>query len=627
MKNQYFKLFLTVNFCLLIFSFSYGQEENTLIDFGSTNTGFPSTGNWNNITTTSRNESGITLNLVNELGNTTGVTLTVDDSFDFSNTLGTTTPNSSLPFISTATMDSFYGEASDFNGNVNETGGYTLSNLDPLKYYSFSIFASRINVTDNRETLYTVTGQTTVSNTLNASNNTSNTASILNIKPLSNGTISFVATTGTNNNNANGFYYLGAVKMVTSSTPIDSTDPTSLTIVYPNGGELWEVGKTPYISWESLNITNVTLEYSINGGNTWSTITTVAASQKKYNWTIPNTVSTQCKIRISEGSNTDVSDANFSIINNDGVIYKIIVLGSSTAAGTGPSDINNAWVWRYRDFLTQTDTRYEVINLAIGGYATYNILPTGTTIPTGVNRTVDTQKNITKALDLNADGIIINLPSNDAASLYPTADQITNYHLIRNTALAQNIPVWIGSPQPRDFGSNTTALNIQLEMVTATTVEFDEFAFDFWTDFGIASGNGLLPEFNVDGVHMNDAGHKILFERVVIKEIHTIIKNMVDATLDIESYLNDESLYFNIYPNPILDKMTIDFKLDAKSSIKIVVFDINGRIVSEILGAEKQAGNHSLQLLVNNKKYINKGIYFCRILTEKGTFTKKIIFN
>jgi len=622
MKKQNSRLFLIINFCLFIFSFSFGQEY-MLMDFGSQNTGFTSAGNWNNITVSSGDQSGLVVNLINDLGNPTGAILTLDDSFDFANTNGTTTPDSSLPFSSTATKDSFFGEASDFNGSVNETGGYTLSNLDPTKYYSFSIFASRMNVTDNRETLYTATGINTKSSTLNVSNNSSNTGTILNIEPLADGTISFVATTGTNNNNPFGFYYLGAIKMVISTAPISNINPTELTLTYPNNGEIWEVGKTPYISWQSQNITNVTLEYSTDNGSSWNAIATVPASNKKYNWTIPNSISTQCKVRISEGSNTDVSNVNFSIIANDGLVYKIVVLGSSTAAGTGPTDINNAWVWRYREFLTQLDTRYEVTNLALGGYATYNLLPTGTTIPSGVNRTVDTQRNITKALSLNPGGIIINLPSNDAASGYLTVDQIANYNLIINAATVENVPVWISSPQPRNFGSNTTALNIQLEMVEATPIEFGDFAFDFWTGFGVSGGNGLKLEFDVDGVHMNDAGHKILFERVVSKGIHTTIKNLIDATLNVETFLNN-GLTFKLYPNPIKNKMTIDFNLNTETSIKIAIFDIQGKIVSELLNAEKQAGNYSMEFQMNN---YDKGIYFCRIKIGSHSIVKKIIFN
>jgi len=401
-------------------------------------------------------------------------------------------------------------------------------------------------------------------------------------------------------------------------------DTTSLTLEYPNGGEFWEVAKTPYISWQSQNVTNVMLEYTVDDGINWVNIDTVPANNKKYNWTIPNDISTECKVRITSDSLIDTSDAIFSIISNENIIYKIVILGSSTAAGVGPSDINNAWVWRYRDYLTQTDTRYVVDNLAVGGFVTYNILPDGTTVPTEVNKTIDTQKNITKALTLNAYGIIINLPSNDSANSYPTADQIANYHLNRDTALVQNIPVWIGTPQPRDFGSDTTALNIQLEMVTETPLQFGEFVLDFWTDLGVVGGNGIDPLYDVDGIHLNDAGHKILFDRVVAKNIHSTVKNLVDATLSIDSEFVESNL--KLYPNPFHEKLTINYNFKINSRIKICIFDIHGRLLKTIVDEEEPAGKGTITWDPTENNY-SKGIYILRITTNNSMITKKIIFN
>ena len=48
---------------------------------------------------------------------------------------------------------------------------------------------------------------------------------------------------------------------------------------------------------------------------------------------------------------------------------RIVVLGSSTAAGAGASTRDSAWVWRYRAFLTQLNPVYEVINLVITSYS------------------------------------------------------------------------------------------------------------------------------------------------------------------------------------------------------------------------------------------------------------------
>ncbi|HSN48758.1 MAG TPA: hypothetical protein VLR29_08355, partial [Flavobacterium sp.] len=222
---------------LLIFPFFAFSQEYTLIDFGSAVNS--SSGNWNNITSNTDNQSGITANLVSDTGVSTGISLTVDDPFHTVNENGTTSPNASLPFVATSTRDSFYGEMAPFNGVTNTTGGFTLSGLDPTKFYSFKIFASRSGVADNREALYTITGLSTLTATLDASNNTSNIAQVFNIKPLANGTITLRATKGANNNNAYGFYYLGAIQLIKTSTPYTEATTSTLSLVYPNGGEVW----------------------------------------------------------------------------------------------------------------------------------------------------------------------------------------------------------------------------------------------------------------------------------------------------------------------------------------------------------------------------------------------------
>lgn len=59
-------------------------------------------------------------------------------------------------------------------------------------------------------------------------------------------------------------------------------------------------------------------------------------------------------------------------------LYKhIVVLGSSTAAGTGTTNPDSAWVNRFRNYFVAQDSSFRVINLAVGGYTTYHIMPTG----------------------------------------------------------------------------------------------------------------------------------------------------------------------------------------------------------------------------------------------------------
>lgn len=526
-------------------------QEYTLIDFGSAVNA--TTGNWNNITSNTDNQTGITANLINDAGVATGATLTVDDTFHSVNENGTTTPDVSLPFVATSTRDSFYGEMVAFNGVTNTTGGFTLSGLDPAKYYSFKIFASRTGVSDNRETLYTITGSTILTATLNAANNTANTANINNIQPLANGTITLQATKGANNTNSFGFYYLGAIQLIKTSTPYTDPAMSTLSLVYPNGGEVWHATAKPFITWDSQGISgNVDIQYSTDNGTNWINLISVAASSKKYQWTIPYNVSSQCKVRITSGTLTDESASTFSIIENTDKRFKIVVLGSSTAAGTGPSSTANAWVWLYTDYLKQKDTRFDITNLAVGGYTTYDILPTGTAIPSGVSETIDVARNITKAISLNADGIIVNMPSNDANMGYTVGMQMDNFNLLNATAQANSIPIWFCNVQPRNFAIGSNSMNIQLQMANQIPTTFSSNYIDFWTTLANSDGT-INPLYNAgDGVHLNDAGHQILLQRVISTGLDTVVKNGDDNDVNYipteKNYLVDFNLNSTLYP-------------------------------------------------------------------------------
>jgi hypothetical protein len=87
-------------------------------------------------------------------------------------------------------------------------------------------------------------------------------------------------------------------------------------VTAPNGGESWAGGSARTITWTSSGVTNVKLEYTLNG-STWNVITpSTAASAGSYGWTVPNTASTTAKVRVTDAANatvTDASDAAFTI--------------------------------------------------------------------------------------------------------------------------------------------------------------------------------------------------------------------------------------------------------------------------------------------------------------------------
>lgn len=536
--------------------------DTVLVDFGGiTTTPAP----WNNI---NDQAMGSEADLLNSNGFTTGIGLAITDRFNGINTNGTQNPDQALGLPATATGDSFFGNIATFGGLVEPTAAFTLTGLNPDQPYQLSFFASR-TAGDNRETQYSVTGSTIDTAYLNVSSNDSELA-ITEVMPTASGTIEVKMEPGPNNNNGSNFYYLGALRLTYPNQ--GPSGPASLSLVAPNGGELFQAERSATIEWRSRNVTTVELEYSTDAGANWTAIDTVSALSQSYSWLVPAVPTEQALVRIIADTLQDQSDAVFEI-TSDTTKCTIVVLGSSTAAGTGSSTADSAWVNRYSASLA-ADTRYEVINLGRGGANTYNILPTGTDTPTGNAFNVDQQRNVTRALTFDPFAIIINMPSNDAANNVGVSDQLLNFRRIAAPALASGVKVYVATTQPRNF-SNPAQIAIQEAVRDSILAEYGEFAIDFWS--GLATEEGTIdPDLDSgDGVHVNDRGHRFLFEQVRDLQLDTL--DCTDRTVGIFNVSDTPLLDIMAYPNPASGQFNLEFVPEFSGTLRIQLVDGIGR--------------------------------------------------
>jgi protocatechuate 3,4-dioxygenase beta subunit len=115
----------------------------------------------------------------------------------------------------------------------------------------------------------------------------------------------------------------GSTDTSNESFAIVPASTATLDVTSPNGGENLTVGATHDITWTSSEMENVEIvmiEYSVDNGVTWTTVDPAAAHNGtggSYNWTVPDTPSETCLVRITDLSSdegpSDVSDAVFTI--------------------------------------------------------------------------------------------------------------------------------------------------------------------------------------------------------------------------------------------------------------------------------------------------------------------------
>ncbi len=122
----------------------------------------------------------------------------------------------------------------------------------------------------------------------------------------------------------NSLYGCGVIQ-----PPPVSTTP-SITVLSPNGGEVWEIGKSYYIRWKSLNLNSSDRIYidivpydeviTGNRSNVVYQITSDITNSNDYYWIIPSDakalIGSVYKIRVMtiNGNVGDLSDTSFSIV-------------------------------------------------------------------------------------------------------------------------------------------------------------------------------------------------------------------------------------------------------------------------------------------------------------------------
>jgi hypothetical protein len=104
--------------------------------------------------------------------------------------------------------------------------------------------------------------------------------------------------------------------------------PVETKITYPVGGEMFGPGETHTIQWESYGdpTNNFTVEYSINNGSTWTTISNnVSANLRQFPWLVPALPTNQALVRVSK---------NGTVITSTSSTFTILEIPIATLSAT-----------------------------------------------------------------------------------------------------------------------------------------------------------------------------------------------------------------------------------------------------------------------------------------------------
>ena len=96
------------------------------------------------------------------------------------------------------------------------------------------------------------------------------------------------------------------------------------------------------------------------------------------------------------------------------------------------------------------------------------------------------------------------------------------------------------------------------------------------------------------------------------------IINVVEGRLRGEDNMSDG---LSAFPNPFNNSTNLTFRIERQSRVRIDIFDMLGRRVSNLVNTELSAGSHSV---VWDADRLPSGVYFCRLAVDDHSMTTRI---
>ncbi len=206
-------------------------------------------------------------------------------------------------------------------------------------------------------------------------------------------------------------------------------------------------------------------------------------------------------------------------------LKKIAVIGSSTASGTGAQpETDSSWVRRlnyyYKYQQSVVDTVY---NLALPGYDNYHGLPSSYTPAPGFS-TPDPARNVTRANSFSPDVVIVSFVSNNFNSTgYPTDSIMKAFQIIKDSVNKAGHLCFISTTQPRTSFDDPSRARLRV-LKDSIVNRFGFYAINFFDSIVNNTDNSILTAYAspYDNIHLNNAGHAMLFRQVLAKDMFNI---------------------------------------------------------------------------------------------------------
>ncbi len=129
----------------------------------------------------------------------------------------------------------------------------------------------------------------------------------------------------------------------------------------------------------------------------------------------------------------------------------------------------------------------------------------------------------------------------------------------------------------------------------------------------VQSANGITLIYNMTG--------KLETESFELSENSSDLVVSSSMGKEVELQTVSQFAILDNYPNPFNPSTTISYQLNQNGQININIFDLNGKLIDELVNDYKEMGNYSINWNASN---LANGVYIVKLQSNKFTEMRKI---
>lgn len=408
------------------------------------------------------------------------------------------------------------------------------------------------------------------------------------------------------------------VSQARSGNPSDESDAvfsivsTSITVTAPNGGESLTGLTLLPITWNSTGILDsLRIEYSVNNGATWQTITSTAPNTGTYEWIVADVLTDSALIRISDAVDSnpsDVSDAVFSIEPGTASLTLTSPNGGEFWNGGSEHDI----LWSSVGPVSAVKIEYSFSN---GRF--WNVITDGTANSGSYLWTVP---------DVQTDSALVRISEAGTGQAFDISDAVF-------TIISSSITVL--APDGGEILMGNTGADILWASAGGISQVRLEYSLDLGATWNLIeagapnTGRYVWSVPNVDSdsalVRVSDTADGVPAD---VSNAHfSIRRNITGISVKAGGPPAEFRLSQN-YPNPFNPQTNIDFSVKNQGAVFLAIYNIKGERVRVLFDGELAPGVYTSMWEGRDDRgrILPSGLYIYRIHIGDWQASRKLLF-